>query len=193
MNITTANAGRGHAEATTKIVPAHMAHFVLRTTNVRPLAEWYKTVFEAEAIFDNGKMAFLYFDEEHHRIAIIEVPGLAEAEHGATAIDHVAFNYRSIGDLLQTYARLKTEAIEPFAKLDHGPTTSLYYKDPDGNQIELQVDNFGTRAEAHAYFTSAAFEANPVGVEIDPDEMVARLAAGEDPANLLRLGTRPAG
>ena len=45
---------------------------------------------------------------------------------------------------LYTYARLKGDGIEPYWCINHGPTTSLYYKDPDGNQIELQVDNFPT-------------------------------------------------
>jgi len=27
--------------------------------------------------------------------------------------------------------------------LDHGMTISLYYLDPDGNLLELQVDSFG--------------------------------------------------
>lgn len=37
---------------------------------------------------------------------------------------------------------------------NHGPTTSLYYRDPDGNQIETQVDNFETAEEATAFMNS---------------------------------------
>lgn len=193
MNITTKIAGPAEgASGTDKIVPERLAHFVVRTQNAKPLIEWYKTVFQADAIFDSGSMAFLYFDGEHHRIAIIEVPGLGDPAPTAAAIDHVAFSYKSIGDLLHTYARLKALAIEPFAKLDHGPTTSLYYRDPDGNQVELQVDNFSTRERAHAYFTSQAFLDNPIGVEFDPDALLARLEAGVDPAELLSVGTRGA-
>lgn len=28
--------------------------------------------------------------------------------------------------------------------MDHGLTMSIYYLDPDGNGVELQVDNFGS-------------------------------------------------
>lgn len=176
----------------TKVVPARMAHFVLRTPNAKPLIDWYTSVFEADAVFNNGSMAFLYFDDEHHRIAIIEVPNLSAYVPTSAAIDHVAFSYASIQDLLHTYSRLKSQGIEPFAKLDHGPTTSFYYRDPDGNQVELQVDNFATREGAHAYFQSKAFEENPIGVDINPDDMVAQIDAGVDPKELLSLGTRGA-
>jgi hypothetical protein len=32
--------------------------------------------------------------------------------------------------------------VEPAFSLDHGMTMSLYYKDPGGNFVELQNDNF---------------------------------------------------
>ena len=175
-----------------KVAPARMAHFVVRTKNVPTLTAWYKEVFQAEAVFDNGKLVFLHFDDEHHRIAIGELPGLEDPNHRASGIDHVAFTYGSIEELLYTYVRLKKVGILPFVSLDHGPTTSLYYKDPDGNQVELQVDNFATLEDAHGYFKSAAFEKNPIGVEINADDLVARLLAGEHPASLLSSGTRGA-
>jgi len=31
--------------------------------------------------------------------------------------------------------------------VNHRPTTSMYYRDPDGNRVELQIDNFPTAKE----------------------------------------------
>jgi catechol-2,3-dioxygenase len=177
--------------AETAAIPSYMAHFVIRTKNVRALVDWYKIVFRAKSVFDNGQLAFLYFDNEHHRIAIGEVPGLEPPNPRAAGFDHIAFSYRSMEELLATYVRLKAAGIEPYYKIDHGPTTSLYYKDPDGNQIELQVDNFPTQAGAHEYFRSRAFAENPLGVEVDPDALVERWRAGEPPQTLLSSGTQP--
>lgn len=174
-----------------KIVPARIAHFVIRTLNVRSLVAWYKTVLHADAIFDNGDIAFLTFDKEHHRIAIGRLPDLDQPNHKAAGLDHVAFSYDTMEDLLAHYTRLKGLGIEPFFKVDHGPTTSLYYKDPDGNQVEFQVDNFDTVEEAWAFFRSEAFANNPIGILIDPDELVARLEAGEPGRALLSAGTKP--
>lgn len=70
--------------------------------------------------------------------------------------------------------------------VNHGATTSLYYADPDGNNIELQVDNFETLEEGTAYMESEAFEKNPIGVVIDPHSLLARLRAGEPEAILIR-------
>lgn len=67
----------------------------------------------------------------------------------------------------------------PFWCVNHGQTTSLYYHDPDGNEIETQVDNFDTSEEATAFFGSAKFEENPIGVDSDPEDLATRLQSGE--------------
>ena len=36
---------------------------------------------------------------------------------------------------------LEEVGIQPHVPVQHGPTTSLYYRDPDGNMVELQIDN----------------------------------------------------
>jgi len=54
----------------------------------------------------------------------------------------------------------------------------MYYRDPDSNQVELQVDNFPTVDELHAWFRSGAFAQNPIGVTFDADELVRKFKAG---------------
>lgn len=66
-------------------------------------------------------------------------------------------------------------------------TTSLYYVDPDGNSLELQVDNFGNWAQSSAWMrTAPEFAANPIGAPFDPDQMVAARAGGASFAALHR-------
>jgi len=72
----------------------------------------------------------------------------------------------------------------------HGPTLSFYYKDPDDNRLELQVDCFETADEANAYMQGAAFAANPIGVQIDPDTLVKQYRSGVPEHVILR---RPEG
>jgi catechol-2,3-dioxygenase len=177
------------SEPNQPIRPVRIAHFVIRTNRVAELVRWYKTVFHAECVFDNGSLAFLYFDDEHHRIAIGQIPDLEDLNPLAAGLDHIAFSYNSIGELLETYERLKGLGIRPYMEIDHGPTTSFYYKDPDGNQIELQVDNFDTLEDAHRYFKSDAFAKNPLGELIKADDLLARYRAGEDTYTLLSSGT----
>ncbi len=88
-------------------------------------------------------------------------------------------NLRNVGDLLDTYKRLKRAGIESDWPVHHGTTLSLYYADPDGNRMEFQVD-CGTVQQATALMRTPAYAANPVGVLYDPDALLARFEAGED-------------
>jgi hypothetical protein len=69
--------------------------------------------------------------------------------------------------------------MEPYWCINHGPTISLYNRDPDGNNLETQVDCFDTPEEATAYMMSPEFAENPLGVDYDPEEMIKRIESGE--------------
>lgn len=166
------------------IPPVRLAHFVLRTSRFREVIDWYKTVLGAEAAFENEILAFLSYDEEHHRVAVLNMPDLEEQKDGVAGFHHAAFTYDSLGDLMATYKRLRDAGITPVFPINHGPTTSMYYQDPDGNQIELQVDNYDNIEDATAFFYSPAFAENPIGVEFDPEDLLRRVEAGEDQAVL---------
>ena len=49
---------------------------------------------------------------------------------------------------------------------------SIYYEDPDGNQIETQVDSFEDPEEATKFMVSKEFAENPIGAGFDPEEYV---------------------
>lgn len=158
---------------TDKIVPTHISHFVIRTNKYRELIHWYKTVFHAEESFSNDQLTFLYYDNEHHRIAILASNNINGVSSEAAGIDHIALAYGSIGELLSTYERLKENNIHPYATMNHGATTSFYYADPDGGQLEFQTENFVNSRHALEYFFSDDFKKNPVGVEVDAERMLA--------------------
>jgi hypothetical protein len=54
----------------------------------------------------------------------------------------------------------------------------MYYADPDGNQMEFQVDAFDSAEECNAYISGPAFESNAVGVEFEPEEWLAAVDKG---------------
>ena len=171
-----------------RIAPVQLAHIVRRTSRFDAMLQWYQTVLGAHIAHSDGMLAFLTYDQEHHRIAIVQIPGLEDQPPMAAGTDHVAFTHADLGDLLYTYERLKREGIEPYWCINHGPTTSMYYKDPDGNRVELQVDNYPTAEEANRWMRSGEFAANPIGVVFDPEDLLARYRAGEP---LERLKRRP--
>src|SRR4030095_2827132 len=171
-----------------RIAPMKLAHVVRRTSRFKEMVAWYETVLAARVVHTDGVLAFLTYDDEHHRIAIAGIAGLEDRPPTTAGPDHVAFTHADLGDLLATYARLKREGIEPYWCINHGPTTSLYYKDPDGNRVELQIDNLPTAESVDKWMRSPEFAANPIGVIFDPEELLARYADGEA---IDRLTARP--
>jgi hypothetical protein len=97
----------------------------------------------------------------------------------------VAYTYANVGELLDTYARLKQLGIAPYWPIHHGVTLSLYYQDPDGNRMEFQVDCCATAEEAKTFMLSDAFAANPIGVEVDPEVLLAQYRSGIPSEQLL--------
>src|SRR6266404_6820920 len=168
------------------ISPKKLAHAVFRTVDhYAEMIEWYCLVLNAHKVFESDRITFLSYDEEHHRIAIARSPDLKPRENRCVGLDHLAFTYQCIGDLMGTYQRLKAAGVEPFCPVNHGPTTSLYYHDPDGNRIELQIDNFDDLDKC-AELMKGLENLNPIGLLVDPDELAAQLAAGATREELVR-------
>ena len=164
-------------------IPKSLAHVVYRTRRITEMLDWYSTVFGARVQHQNPAMAFLTFDDEHHRFAFIDLsvidPNGSEPEtKGWTGVDHLAWTYPSLEDLFNNYTSCKANGIEPYWCVHHGLTVSMYYADPDGNQMEFQVDAFDSKDECSAYISGPAFGANPVGVEFDPEEWLAAVREG---------------
>src|ERR1700738_1773698 len=99
---------------------------------------------------------FLTYDDEHHRIGLIHRPDLGSSGDAQQRLEPISFTYPSLGDLLATYRRLAQSDIWPYWTINHGPTISLYYKDPDGNRLELQHDVFERAEGLDAFFHTGA-------------------------------------
>jgi catechol 2,3-dioxygenase-like lactoylglutathione lyase family enzyme len=169
--------------------PKRLAHVVYMTRRFDEMIAWYRNVFEADVVHQDPALAFLAYDDEHHRFAFANLALLKPGGDCATAevgVNHIAFTYASAGDLLETYARLKAVGIEPYWPVHHGMTLSLYYRDPDSNRLELQVDAMPVDA-ANAYIASPAFAANPLGFVADPDALLAAHHAGASEQELLSI------
>ena len=181
--------------------PSKLAHVVYQTNRMAAMRDWYATVLGGHVIYENPSLCFVTYDDEHHRVAFVDFGPLAPRDSAAgrelgpkpveqPGLHHVAFTFGSMGEFLDNYVRLRDQGIRPFFCVNHGPTTSMYYRDPDGNRMEFQVD-VGTVADATAFMASEAFAANPIGVAYDPEDLLARYRAGADEAELLRRPDGP--
>ena len=173
-----------------RIRPERFVHVVYRTRRFAEMLTWYGTVFDARVRCQNPALAFLSYDDEHHRfafvnLAVLQPDGSDTPRRDTVGVDHVAYTYQSLGDLLENYRQLKGKGILPYWCIHHGITVSMYYADPDGNQMELQVDCFADAEQANAFMEGPHFALNPIGVEFDPDDWLRRVDAGTPVRELL--------
>ena len=157
-------------------------HVTLKTSRLQEMVDWYRIVIGVEVRFQDEYNAWTSNDAANHRVAFLSVPGLDDdpdkVKHNG--LHHSAFEYACFDDLMSSYERMKEEGIQPAFCLDHGMTISLYYKDPEGNYVELQSDSFGDWAKSTEWMrTSPDFKANPIGTFFDPERVLQAHKTGQ--------------
>jgi catechol 2,3-dioxygenase len=121
-----------------------LGHVVLRVTDCERAEKFYNGLLGLPimARFDEDGMRMTFFSlGNHHDFAVMQVSGEGSS-HAPTAVGlhHVAFK---IGDSLDDLREAKTYlegagvAVNP---VDHEVTKSLYFDDPDGNNLEVYID-----------------------------------------------------
>lgn len=156
-------------------------HVNLKTTRLQEMIDWYSRLVGAEVLYRYELGAWLSNDSANHRIALLSFPNFVEdpERDTRTGMHHMAFEYEDFEQLNSSYLRLSAEGIEPEFCLDHGMTFSYYYCDPDGNRVELQVDNFGDWAKSAAWMRdSLQFHEDPLGKFVDPARVARAHAEG---------------
>jgi catechol 2,3-dioxygenase len=181
------------------IIHPRLQHLGMTTANTDTMLDWYRTVLGMSLVHrtssatgdqksgPNLMAAWVSNDEANHRLAFVQLPGLSadpdRAHH--QRLQHFAFEYRTLDDLLGTYARLKEQGILPVLCTDSGAQTAFYYEDPDRNSVELNVDNYGDSLTSTEHLrTSPDFAKNPMGKYVDPDKVIAAREAGASPWEL---------
>jgi catechol-2,3-dioxygenase len=156
-----------------------LAHVVFQTNQLEAMRDWYCTVLNAQVVHESGPLSFITFDDEHHRIAFLARPEQLDAKSPTMpGVHHVAFTFDSLDALLERFTTLEAQGISPKVPIQHGVTTSLYYQDPDGNFVEMQIDNFATPQEATNYMEGPEYGADNVGVGFKPALMQQARADG---------------
>lgn len=155
------------------------AHIVFQTSQPKEMIDWYCTVLAAHVVYEDTGLGFITFDEEHHRIAFIKTPMPLDIKTPTTAsMHHSAYTFDTIDDLLERYEQLRDQGIRPAVCIAHGVTTSMYYRDPDRNMVEIQVDRFAEPEQATAYMNGPEYAADSLGPAFDPERMLQARRAG---------------
>ena len=74
---------------------------------------------------------------DHHQMALVRSRG----EEEATSLDHNAFRVATLAEVKALYQKLaKDPRVAGLAPVTHGNAISVYFKDPEGNGVEVFCD-----------------------------------------------------
>jgi catechol 2,3-dioxygenase len=127
------------------IHPDRIGHIVLKVRSLARSRPFYTELLGLEVMKElpQVKMLFLASNRrDHHEIALAEVGEDAGApKPGDVGLSHCAFRLKSVEDLRAAYREFKQRNVPISYTVNHGVTRSIYFLDPDGNQLEVYVDN----------------------------------------------------
>ena len=123
--------------------PKHLGHVNLYVRNAERSRQWYEDVLGLHTYhFRPGRAAFMSADKDKsHEVALMEVgddaPLQAKRQVG---LNHLAFMMESLEDMKDAYYRLKEKGIKFDHISDHGLSLGIYFRDPDGNGLEVSYE-----------------------------------------------------
>ena len=117
---------------------SHMGMFV---ADAARMEDFYTRVL-GFAVTDRGmlgpvSLVFLSRDaREHHQIVLAS----GRPPSGFNTVNQISFRMGDFAGFREMHRRLQKEGVAELAPVTHGNALSMYFKDPEGNRIELFVD-----------------------------------------------------
>jgi catechol-2,3-dioxygenase len=122
------------------------SHFGLYAVDLRRMEDFY-TRFMGFTVTDRGALeipggkvdlVFLSRDpREHHQIVLASG---RPADLPFNVVNQLSFRVDSLADLRALHEQLQREAVTEIRPVCHGNALSVYFRDPEGNRVELFID-----------------------------------------------------
>ena len=165
-----------------------LGEIVLKTSRYAEMKAWYRRMLALEPfnehapqapIADGAPVTMCFFRLHfafpyQQMIALFEVPGTRDRPSGDPGLHHMQLRNATRAILCERYRTLAGDGILPNRAMNHGPSTSFYYRDPDHNVVEISASNFSSGEEMLASFRTESFLRNPSGCRVDPQEVAER-------------------
>jgi catechol 2,3-dioxygenase len=122
-----------------------IGHVVIKVRNLERSRKFYTEILGMDVMMEIPAIPGCFLANnrrDHHEIALFEVGAEADGLHGRQiGLAHIAFRLRNEQDLRAAYQEFKEKDVQISFTVDHGVTKSIYFRDPDGHELEVYVDN----------------------------------------------------
>ena len=114
------------------------------------------------ALSSPGPLVFLSLDPfNHHQVALA---GGRDPDSTTSTINQISFQVKDLDELRAMYRRVRHHGVADIRPLDHGVGWSIYFPDPEGNNVEIYCD-------------SSWYVSQPHGVPFDPETPTEQILA----------------
>ena len=143
-----------------------VAHVVLSVRDVMTSVDFYTKALGLEVVDlkENHRAAFLSFGAQHHDIALFAAP--EGAERGKVGLSHIAFQIAGgLPELRELKGQLEEMGATISRTTDHTITKSVYFLDPDGNELEIFAEGFEDPKDALDFIKQGTNRQAPLELE----------------------------
>jgi catechol 2,3-dioxygenase len=127
------------------IKPERIGHVVIKVRDIERSKKFYTEILGLQQMMELPKLKMAFFasnGRDHHELACVEVGAEAAGNQPKQiGLVHIAFRLRDEEHLQAAYREFKEKNVPIVFTVDHGVTKSIYFRDPDGNQLEVYCDN----------------------------------------------------
>jgi catechol 2,3-dioxygenase len=155
-----------------------LSHVGLYVTDVPKMIDFYTRVlgFVVSDAAEDGRINFLSRNpSDHHQVVLVR--GRA-TDLDTQMVQQVSFNVGTLANVQRAYRKVRDAGCQNIDPICHGNAWSVYFRDPEGNRIEMFCD-------------TPWYVPQPLGFKIDLDKPEAELYRETETTCRAKPGFKP--
>jgi catechol 2,3-dioxygenase len=119
-----------------------LGHIVLKVRDVARSTGFYTRVLGLKIAYEDHAhgAVFLSFGTQHHDLALFQLATGETPAPTQPGLHHSAWQLGSFEELQAAHRELSELGVRVDSAVAHHVTRSIYFRDPDGNRVELYCD-----------------------------------------------------
>jgi catechol 2,3-dioxygenase len=117
-----------------------LSHVGLYVTDVPKMIDFYTSVlgFVVSDGAEDGRITFLSRNpSDHHQVVLVRG---RETELEIPMVQQVSFNVGTLASVQRAFRKISEAGCEGIRPVSHGNAWSVYFRDPEGNRLEVYTD-----------------------------------------------------